>query len=46
MWLAIFFAGLIIGACFGVVLMACISINRINGECPGTDIRYGYRRKG
>lgn len=33
MWLAIFFAGLIIGACFGVVLMACISIDRINGEC-------------
>ncbi len=33
MWLAIFFAGLIIGACFGVVLMACISIDRINNEC-------------
>ena len=33
MWLAIFFTGLIIGACFGVVLMACISIDRINGEC-------------
>lgn len=33
MWLLIFIGGLMVGGCFGVVLMACISIDRINNEC-------------
>lgn len=33
MWIWIFIGGMIVGCGFGIMLMACISIDRINSEC-------------